>query len=238
MTVTCTHGTCTRPRKAKGLCSMHYDRQRLGIPMDAPPGKVTTEGVCEGPECSRKILAKRLCTAHYAQQRSGAPLTPLRKYLPKGVPCAAGSCRLDAEIEGMCRPHRQRFLAGDPRWERPARRHAAKGSGHLGKDGYRYVQYGGRQIGEHRARVAELLGRPLTRAETVHHLNGNRSDNTTDGPLAMSDNGKLRSGNLELWSTSQPAGQEIGPKVDWALDLLALYGEYLTESQRGRLIAS
>ena len=64
-----------------------------------------------------------------------------------------------------------------------------------------------------------LLGRPLHKGETVHHRNGQRADNTTDGPLDK----EFKSGNLELWSTSQPAGQRVADKVEWAQALLAEY---------------
>lgn len=62
---------------------------------------------------------------------------------------------------------------------------------------------------EHRAVMAELLNRPLRKGENVHHLNTDRSDNTTDGPLRWV-NGSLRSGNLELWVKSQPSGGRLG----------------------------
>lgn len=62
---------------------------------------------------------------------------------------------------------------------------------------------------QHRVFMAEHLGRALLRHEEVHHKNGNRSDN--------------RLSNLELWSTKQPKGQRVQDKVDFALEILALY---------------
>jgi endogenous inhibitor of DNA gyrase (YacG/DUF329 family) len=62
---------------------------------------------------------------------------------------------------------------------------------------------------EHRKVMQVFLGRPLTKDENVHHVNGVRDDN--------------RLGNLELWSHSQPKGQRVADKVQWAHEFLALY---------------
>lgn len=43
----------------------------------------------------------------------------------------------------------------------------------------------------------------------VHHKNGNRSDNRPE--------------NLELWSKSQPPGQQVEDKVRWAREILERY---------------
>lgn len=68
---------------------------------------------------------------------------------------------------------------------------------------------------QHRVVMEELLGRALLPHETVHHRNGDRSDN--------------RPGNLELWSSWQPAGQRVVDKLAWARELVALYGGEPTE---------
>jgi hypothetical protein len=58
--------------------------------------------------------------------------------------------------------------------------------------------------------MEEVLGRPLTSHETVHHVNGGKADN--------------RPANLELWSSSHPAGQRVVDLIEWANQLIALYG--------------
>ena len=62
-------------------------------------------------------------------------------------------------------PLRTKFVAhkGPGRWRKP--------------NGYMEVFRNGRNIAEHRAVIEEKIGRRLTHAEHVHHINGVRDDN-------------------------------------------------------------
>jgi hypothetical protein len=57
--------------------------------------------------------------------------------------------------------------------------------------------------------MEKKLGRYLTPSETVHHKNGQRSDN--------------RLSNLELWASNHPAGQRTQDLLSWAYEIITLY---------------
>jgi len=100
-------------------------------------------------------------------------------------------------------------MAGRPLLEKVRR---PKGEGSF-YQGYKLFQSNGKKRAEHRIIMEKRLGRPLRRDETVHHKNGDRSDNRID--------------NLELWSSRHPKGQSIQDKVQWAKEILELYGGFL-----------
>jgi hypothetical protein len=75
---------------------------------------------------------------------------------------------------------------------------------------------------EHVEVMSGMLGRALLPGENVHHINGVRDDNRPE--------------NLELWSRSQPSGQRIPDKVEWAKELLSLYEPDALAQPRLRLI--
>lgn len=65
---------------------------------------------------------------------------------------------------------------------------------------------------EHRYVMSKSLGRDLLAEETVHHIDGNRSNNAPE--------------NLELFSSRHGPGQRVIDKVAFAIEILRLYPEF------------
>ena len=56
---------------------------------------------------------------------------------------------------------------------------------HLDRDGYRFIMVGGKNVREHRHVVEQHIGRKLADTETVHHLDGNRTNNRISNLVIM-----------------------------------------------------
>lgn len=228
----CERPGCEEPVSAKGLCNFHYQRHKSGYDMDAPRRQQISIGPrpkCAAGTCPDAASCAGFCDAHYRRHRLGKDMAvPKRPQHPgkRGEPKPLRCCVVMADgtactnrrkhANGMCSMHWARERQGvdltQLKRERASRR--------IDPDGYVLVRNAtGKLVSEHRMIMEDLLGRPLRKGETVHHRNGQRADNTTDGPL----DSDFKSGNLELWSSSQPSGQRVADKVAWARALLAEY---------------
>lgn len=174
--------------------------------------------ICSVDWCERPVKTKKsgLCQLHYKRQRSGKPMDdpPLSKNA--GIVCKNESCSKNAVCKGYCRSCYTRYSRhGDP--NKGKRKGVYSGKRRLDKSGYVvyndpnsiHCQTNGAVL-EHRAVMGEFIGRRLLPHESVHHKNGDRSDNRIE--------------NLELWSRSQPYGQRVEDKIKWAREILELYG--------------
>lgn len=202
----CAARECDRIHYAKTYCQLHYDRfQKYGD----PEGKAQVPWYTGLPdvEC---IKCEKILNAGRFARGAGRVCRTCRSGMYKhgnytlGRTC--GTCATpipNTNRSGTCRDHFQRV-------PKPSRRY-------LNMRGYAVLtQHHGHpnatprgEVFEHTKVMAQIMGRGLVDGENVHHINGVRDDNRPE--------------NLEIWSSSQPAGQRIEDKVSWAKELLALY---------------
>ena len=204
----CSFPDCKSPATAKFLCGAHRRQQLKG--QELQPLRQSLKGkICSFPGCETRASAKSLCNNHRRQQLNGEELRPLRQSL-KGKVCSFPGCERAVRSTIFCGGHYSQHVRGTKL--RPLRPKPS-GDGFITASGYKVLSLtidGKRQQRpEHRLVMEELIGRPLRREESVHHINGLRADNRPE--------------NLELWSSSHPQGQRVEDKVVWAKEILALY---------------
>lgn len=151
-------------------------------------------GPCTRDSCNADVYTRRLCRRHYNQDQYKAT-------------CVCGKSK--GVASKLCRSCS--FQAN--RGERSSRWNGGKATS---TQGYKMVRspnhpkaHKSGYVYEHRLVTEAHLGRLLTEDENVHHINGNRTDNRIE--------------NLQLWSTSQPAGQRVEDKTAWAIEWLQQY---------------
>lgn len=167
-----------------------------------------SKSTCSIDGCDKSHVARGFCHAHYVAARRRGELDTL----PVTKRCSVDGCEIPHKARGLCYLHVRRKDSGLHDWDtRPIKKMGYPvGTRKITRNGYMTVKnIDGEWEFEHRAVMAEILGRPLVSGENVHHKNGDRLDN--------------RPKNLELWSDRQPKGQRVVDKVEWAVEILAQY---------------
>lgn len=216
----CSVDGCSRNQYARGVCAAHYRRrQRTGsVGADRPIGSVPKPQPCMVDKCANTSTERGLCHGHYLRLiRHGDVLADRALSRQVNGVCIVESCTNLATARGLCPTHRARkSKTGDAQAEVPIKQ--VDGTGYVTRHGYRAVPiphedrwlvHHNRTEFEHRYVMARMLGRALSRDESVHHRNGDRLDNRPE--------------NLELWSRYQPSGQRVSDKIEFALELLRRY---------------
>ncbi len=188
----------------KGLCNKHY------------LAKYRRENARLCAHCQRPSIAKGMCAAHYSRAKRGVSAAQPLGIRYNGQLCSQPDCANPARGLGLCKFHYSRQREGVP-LDAPPRAPTLRSF--INTWGYvTTVCADGKYRQAHRMVMAEHIGRELLRHETVHHKNGVRTDN--------------RLSNLELWTKHQPNGQRVVDKVDWAREILDIYGDLFPEKPR------
>lgn len=228
---TCLAKDCDFIASARGYCPSHLSWFHRTGGAGEPP-TLTDNPSCKVENCDRRKSKDGYCKPHArrvakcGQPMPEVPIGTKGKRLDEtmgiaGRQCSLGSCELPYFAGGYCRAHKSRVdRFGDVQESKPLvpRPRGPEVGRRINKHGYVLVKQPGHPnanardwILEHRFVMSQHLGRPLINDENVHHINGHRSDN--------------RLANLELWNTSQPAGQRVADKVAWAKQILEMYPE-------------
>lgn len=155
---------------------------------------------CTVHGCSRPYLAKGMCSLHYQRYKTGYG----ERKPPHTRQCVIDGCASRQQgTDGLCGKHAMRKRRyGDPHYVTSEdRRRELSREAQLENVEYvkptTYRKYFGRH--HHRVAAEEMLGRKLIKGEIVHHIDGNRHNNSHDNLQVMTQAEHARIHMLERY---------------------------------------
>lgn len=238
---TCSIEGCEKPLAARGLCGMHYYRDRKGLPMEPERlvRRPSDKGVCS--VCGESGYVSGLCRRHYDQRTRGREFTSTANtckscgaaFTPNTIgrprqfcvdcqtssaskarrpQCSVDGCSRTSHARGLCAMHYRRLTEkGSVGSAEPIFEPGVRKPRQYHKSGYVV-----RWVPER----GPVLEHRLVMEEHLGRLLA--SFENVHHVNGVKDDNRLE--NLELWSTSQPKGQRAIDKLAWAREIVALYG--------------
>lgn len=206
----CSEANCDKPIIYRTLCFRHYDRWRKY-------GEIKPDCKIDGCSNLVKNTTTMLCPMHWSRVYRKRDVGPSEKLKYKaGSLCIINGCLNVHSSGGKCKRHWLLFYVDNPIITHDILRLCKRTIDD--NDGYTHVSIPGLGvIYEHRFIMMLYIKRVLHIKEQVHHKNGLRTDNRIE--------------NLELWSTSHPAGQRVEDKIAWAIEFLEQYGYEVSQAE-------
>lgn len=140
---------------------------------------------------------------------SNHKLCPICRYNNKKDFCKCGSLKAgQSEMCSSCWATKQ-SLSLNGNWKGGKTKHKS-GYVLIRKPEHPRAKSNSGYVFEHILVIENSIGRYLLPGENVHHLNGIRDDNRIE--------------NLELWTKPQPSGIRAEDALQWAKEIIKLYG--------------
>lgn len=110
--VTCSVDGCDREVTAKGMCSLHWQRDRRGIPVTALVKNRNAGKPCAFADCEKPSRKRGWCVGHYTRWlQHGDP--GINNAAVRGT-CSVETCDREHHTHGYCVQHARRAADGRP----------------------------------------------------------------------------------------------------------------------------